>query len=89
MLISMVSIQPDCDGNGEEDESNQLSRTSEMIKTEEEGIGMHHAIKWLKSRGYCWGRLDLVFSDEVDSEVHSAKFSIFTTEKIIFKSPQH
>ena len=44
MLISMVSIQPDCDGNGEV-ESNQLSRTSEMIKTGEEGIGMHYAIK--------------------------------------------
>ena len=61
MLISMVSIQPDCDGNGEEDESNQLSRTSEMIKTEEEGIGMHYAIKWLKPRGVLLGAIRSCF----------------------------
>ena len=57
-----------------------------IIKVEEEDIGMFYAIKWLEPRGYHWGRLDLVFSDDVDTDVNTAKF-VFLKRKRLSSNP--
>ena len=43
--------------------------------------------EWFEPRGYYWGKLELVFSDDVDSEVNKATFQ-FLHRKCLSADPQ-
>ena len=54
----------------------------EKIRIDEEDIGMYYAIEWLQPRGYYWAKLDLVFADDVDEDVNSAKFTFMQRKRL-------
>ena len=43
-------------------------------KYREENIGQYYALYWQKPRGYYWGKLLKVFSDDPDDDAHSGEF---------------
>lgn len=78
------SVKGGSDGK-ERNEGNEAESLNMQIG--EEDIGMCYASQWFEPRRYRWRKLELVFSDDIASEVNKAKFK-FLQRKRLSSDPQ-
>ena len=72
----LMNVDPNCEENNSQDsnDSDDEECKEQQINLEEENIGQYYAVYWQKPRGYYWGKLLKVFSDDPD-DARSGEFN--------------
>ena len=68
-----MNVDPNCEENNSQDSDDPECKEQQII-LEEENIGQYYEEYWQKPRGYYWGKLLKVFSDDADDDAQSGEF---------------